>query len=151
MKKGVAAVVGLAIVGMAAIVIGRHMLKPAAEKQERSRTVLTGLTEPRLARCRILEDSEVPEGVEAPRVGEAVVYLAVEILYPAAARVPEHAGMFLSRVNGASGRDLEPVHTETDSDEDGAYLYLVFKVEEEFQYAQIRREDKVVLARVSPE
>jgi len=150
-KKGVAAVAGLAIVGLAAILIGRHMLKPAAEKQERSRTVLTGLTEPRLARCHILEDSEVPEGVPKPRVGEVIEYLGVEILYPGAARVPDHSGMFLARVNGASGRDLEPLHSETDSDEDGAYLYLVFKVEEGFQYAQIRREDKVVIARVSPE
>jgi len=150
-KKTVATALGLGVLAFGAIVFGRQMLKPAAEKQERSRTVLTGLTEPRLRSCRVLEDSEIPEGLDKPRVGEDLDYLGVEIHYPGAARVPDHAGLFLGLVNGREGADLPPLHRETYEDEEGAYLYLVFRVEGTFEFGQIRRDDAVVLPRVAPE
>jgi len=143
--------VGLGLVGLAAVLFGRDLLKPAAERKERDTSVLTGLHDPKVIDCRFLEDSEVPEELPRPGVGEDWRYLLVEVLYPAAAKAPDPEGHYLDQVDGGPSR-VPPAHVEAGAvDESGAYLALMFRVESAFGRAVLRRGDAVVASRVSPE
>lgn len=151
MKRIAVTVVGLGLVGLAAVLLGRNLLKPAAEKRERDTSVLTGLHDPKVVDCRFLEDSEVPEGLPRPGVGEEWRYLRVEVLYPAAAKAPDPEGHFLDQVDVGAPR-VRPAHVSADEiDESGAYVALTFRVESAFGRAVLRRGDTVVAASVSPE
>ena len=93
-------IVGLAVVGGAAILVGREFLEPARERAESKEGVLTGAYAPRLEECRVLEDSELPEGLRRPAVGESLLYVSVVALYPGAAGAPDLRTYLLDHVNG---------------------------------------------------
>jgi len=150
-KRIVVTVIGLGLIAVGAVFFGGNVLKPAAERTERDRSVLTGLHQPKLAECRFLEDSELPEGVARPAVGEDWQYLRIVVLYPAAAKAPEPKEHRLEPIGGIL-RELEPAVAETDVDEEvGAYVSLIFRVDADFGSGKLKRGDAVVLTEVSPE
>ncbi|NJN14552.1 MAG: hypothetical protein HC813_02710 [Planctomycetes bacterium] len=148
MRRAVITLVGLAILAGAAIFIARHLLKPQAEKVERSAPVLTGAYDVQLAECRILEDHELPEGVTPPAVGENIFYVSVIALYPGRENAPEAGKHYLDRINGDEDRLLRPVHASSDITDEGQFAMLVFRTPDDFEFGRLMLEEKVVLDKV---
>lgn len=123
----------------AAIYVGRSYLNPAAEKSERDRSVLTGAMDPRLDDLAVLQDSELPDGVAPPRVGEDAMYVRVSVLYPGLPDVPDPDQHRLTQVNGHPAAVQTPAHVETDVDDTGARIHLLFRVAPDFESGAIER------------
>lgn len=152
MNRSTATVVGITILAGGAIFVGRAMLRPATEEVERREPVLTGAMNPRLHECRMLEDTELPEGIEPPQVGEDVLYLRVAVLYPGVAEAPAAKEHVLDKVNGDPAATLAPAHAENaPADGDGAVARLTFRVDSGFRFARVSRDGKAVLEKVSLE
>lgn len=143
-------VLGLGAIAVAAILIAKGMLKPTQEKVERNANVLSGAYEPRIVEFRVLEDSELPEGVEAPPVGAAEFCFVLAVLYPEHASLPEGAHR-LVEVNGVIDDVLDPIHVEEATDEEGATVYLTFRSDGTFRFAHVARGDTVLVERAALE
>ncbi len=149
MRRVVITLLGIALLAGAAIFIMRQFLKPEAEKAERKEPVLTGAYDVRLDSCHILEDHELPEGLEPPAVGDESLYLRVVALYPGRDNAPPAAQHFLDRVNGEAETYLRPVHSASEVTAEGHYIQLVFLVPPTFELARLMHEDKTVIERVA--
>ncbi len=149
MRRALITLLGIAILAGAAIFIMRQFLKPAAEKAERKEPVLTGAYDVRLDSCRVLEDHELPEGLEPPGVGDESLYLLVVALYPGRDNAPPAEQHFLGRVNGEAEGTLRPVHSSSEVAADGQYISLVFRAPPEFESARLMHEDKTLVERVT--
>ncbi|MEE8105068.1 MAG: hypothetical protein V3T86_05995, partial [Planctomycetota bacterium] len=100
MNRAVLTMLGLGAAAVLAIFVGKQFLGSAEDAKDRREGVLTGLTQPRLEALEVLEDSELPEGIEPPGVGASFIFIEVDILYPSAAREPDGDPYSLSRING---------------------------------------------------
>jgi hypothetical protein len=123
----------------AAIYVGRAYLNPAAEESQRKESVLTGAMDPRLIEVTVLQDSDLPEDVPALRIGEDAMYLLVSVLYPGVPEVPEPKEHRLTLVNGHPGALQVPAHVETEVDEHGARVNLLYRVAPDFESGAIER------------
>jgi hypothetical protein len=150
-KRIVITIVGLAVLGGAAIFIGGEFLEPAQEQAESKESVLTGAYAPRLDECRALDDSELPEGLRPPAVGEDLLYVSVVVLYPGAAEAPDLRTYLLDHVNGVQENALIPVHTEADQGEEGMYVFLTFQTDGSFESGRLVHDAKPILEHVSLE
>jgi len=145
-------ILGLAILAVAAIFVARRMVRPAKEKVERSREVLTKAYDARLDECVVPEDADISAaGLEPPEVGADWIYLLVVVLYPGAAQVPEPDNHTLIAVDDRPGTRIEPSKVSTTTEEEGAFLELIFKVDATFDHARLVRDDSIVLRRVGLE
>jgi hypothetical protein len=143
--KSTAAILGIALLAGAAIWIGRAYLNPAAEQSERNESVLTGAMDPRLQEIEVVQDADLPDGVPAPQVGEDAMYLRVSVLYPGLPDVPEPHRHKLTRVNGQPAVAQDPAHVETEVDDSGALVHLLFRVDPGFESGAIARGKKTIL------
>jgi hypothetical protein len=123
----------------AAIYVGRTYLDPAAEESQRNKSVLTGAMDPQLIEAAVLQDSDLPDGVPPLRVGEDAMYLLVSVLYPGVPQVPEPKEHRLTLVNGHPAAVQTPAHVETEVDEDGARVNLLYRVAPDFESGAIER------------
>ena len=139
---------GLGLLVGGVFLVVRPFLTKQEPKQE-DNSVLTGLQDPRLLRVAELEDSELPDGVRQPGVDEDLLYVAVVIFYPGAARVPGVGTYRLERVNGRPDGELGAIATFPEVDEDGAYVEAIFKVSTDFESAQIFRGPSLLAKKVS--
>ena len=151
MGKTTWTLVALAAIAVGAIFVAKGFLAPAQEEAERSKEVLNKDAQPRVLECIVLEDSELPEDITAPKVGEDVIYVLVTVLYPDFPRVPDLDKHWLDGINGAGEGQLRPVHVSEEADERGAYASLVFRTNGEFAYARLIRADEIVAQRVKLE
>ncbi len=150
MRRTLITILGIAAIAVGAVLVAQKFAGPAGEKAEASQKVLTHAYKPKFDRCRALDDEEVPESLPRPGVDEDLVYVGVVILYPGVDRVPEPRDHRLIGVNGADAY-LEPVHTEIEESEDGAYLTLVFRATNAFQFARLVRGEEVLFERIDIE
>lgn len=148
MKKAFGPLIGIAIVGGAAFLFGGAMLSPSKEQVEQRTPVLTGAYEVRLIECAVLGDSELPDGIAAPTVGESHVFMLVELLYPGVQRAAPFKEHVLSHVNGVRGPPLEPVHGESLPEEEGVVVSLVYRIDEDFEYARLESGGKTLVDRL---
>ncbi len=140
-------ILGIAAIAVAAVLVAQKFAGPAGEKAEANQKVLTHAYKPKFHECRALDDDEVPESLPRPGVDEDLVYVSVVILYPGVDRVPEPRDHRLIGVNGADGY-LEPVHIEFSESEEGAYLTLIFRANNEFHFARLVRGEEVLFERI---
>ena len=138
-------ILAIALLAGAAIYAGRSYLNPAVEESMRNESVLTGHLDPRLDDIEVLQDSDLPDEVTPPKVGEAAMFIRVTVLYPAMPRVPDPEDHRLVRVNGDPAAGHTPAHVETDVDEDGARVYLIFRVTPGFESADVARGETTVV------
>ncbi len=147
MNRAVLTLLGLGAAAVLAIFVGKQFLGGAEEAKDRREVVLTGLTLPRLESLHVLEDSELPEGLDPPGVGASFLFIEVAILYPSAAREPAGDPYELSRINGTSAT-ASSVDKETEDTDEGIYVSLVFKVTDTFEHAALVRGDVQLLERI---
>jgi hypothetical protein len=140
-------ILGFAAIGVGGIFIAQRYAGPAAEKAEAGKKVLTHAYEPQFRGCRALDDEEVPESLPRPGVDEDLVYVEVVVLYPGVERVPEPRAHRLIGVNGADGA-LEPETIDVSETEEGAFLTLVFRADNAFQFARLVRDEEVLFERI---
>lgn len=145
MGKSTATLVGIALLAGAAIYLGNAYLFPAAEQTERKEAVLTGNLDPQLEGVVVLQDSELPRGVTPPKVGEDAMYIRVTVLYPALPRVPDPKEHHLVDINGRPDTVREPAHFDTEVDEEGARIHMLFRVEPDFLSAAVARGKQTIL------
>ena len=150
MGRTILTILGIAAIGGAAVFIAQKFAGPAGEKAEANQKVLTHAYKPKFEECRELTDEEVPDSLPRPGVDEDLVYVGVVVLYPGVDRVPEPRDHRLIGVNGGDGY-LEPVHTEIEAGEEGAYLTLVFRATNAFQFARLVRGEEVLFERIDVE
>ena len=144
-KSGVT-ILGFAVLAGAVIYVGQSYLNPAGEKAERDESVLTGALDPRIEYAELLEDADLPEGIDAPKVGDLTRFMRVLILYPDQPRAPDPMTHKLTQVS-AGTFDATPVHGETSSDAEGARIVVVYRVSAEFEWGRIERDEKVITER----
>jgi hypothetical protein len=149
--RTVGTIIGLAILAGGAIWVGRQFLEPAQEMAEADSSVLSGAYEARLEECRVLAPSELPDGLRPPKVGEAFDFVLVAVLYPEREQVPTPELHHLDRIDGLPGTNLHPVHTYTETASEGAFLEVIFRVDEVFDEARLMRGEEVVLRQLRPE
>lgn len=152
MGKGALTIVGIAIVAVTAIFLAKFWIKPAQEDYEREQEVLTKAYEPRLEEIEVLQDIEVSDlGLEVPDVGSSTIYIRLTVLYPGAAKVPDAQDHALENVDGDPERNVPASHAETETDDDGTWLYVVFRVDESFEHARLVRGRVMLLKRFALE
>jgi hypothetical protein len=144
--KAGATILGLAVLAGVAIYVGKSYLSPAGEQAERDESVLTGALDPRIDSVELLEDSDLPEGVDAPMVGDLTRYVRVTIFYPDRPQAPAGEDHKLTRVN-VGEFDSDPVHTAASIDEDGARVIVVYRVGAAFDWGRIERDGTVIAER----
>ena len=145
MGKAGATILGFALLAGAAIIVGRSFLLPAAERSERDGTVLTGGLDPRIESVEVLEDSDLPPGVNAPKVDEDLIYIRVDIFYPERESFPAPDAHHLTGANRETWFESEPVHSVTETTEDGARAVLIYSVGTKFEWGRIAH-GKLVIA-----
>ena len=146
MGKAGTTILGLAVLVGAAIFVGRSYLMPGGEGGERDDSVLTGALDPRVDSVELLEDADLPEGVEPPKVGDLARYVRVTILYPGQPRAPEPEEHKLTQVN-AGDFDADPVHGETLVEAEGARVVLIYRTSADFEWGRIELGEKVIAER----
>lgn len=141
------AMLGITALAIGAFYIVHRVATPAHEKVEAGKKVLTEAYKPQLVACRELEDSDVPETLARAGVDEDVVYLEIVVLYPGVDRVPQPRD---HRLIGVNGQDvaLDPASVDYNEGDDGAYLTLIFKADNSFQYGRLVRGPDVLFERV---
>ena len=100
-----------------------------------------------LSLASALEDEEIPESLPRPAVDEDLVYVAVVVLYPGVDRVPEPLGHRLLGVNGAHAA-LDPADAICTESEEGAYVTLIFRTDNSFQFGRLVRGEETLFERV---
>lgn len=147
MRRGLLTLIGLTLVGVAAITVGKAFYGPAREQREARQKVLTGNYEPRLDGCKVLQDDELPDGIAPPKVGVQFVYLEVSVLYPGAPAAPK--GTFtLAHVNGSGAPVQSAMYRRDEHEARGTVVHLVFRISPNFEYAKLYLGRDVVLPRV---
>jgi hypothetical protein len=139
----------LTVVAVVAVLFARSFMRPAQEKVQRSKEVLTNAYQARVVECVPLEDTDLPEGLRRPNVDEDLVYVQVIVLYPGVERVSSPEDHVLKEINGVMETELRPVHTSSDADEEGAYLYLVYQTNSAFEAAGMARDGKRLFKKIS--
>ena len=148
----IATILGLAILAGGGFLIARMIVPGASEPEHKRESVLTGAYTPRLEEVGILEDADLPRGIEAPGIDSDTLYLFVVVLFPGAPNVPDHGAHKLDRINGVSDKALDPVHTSAEYVEgEGTYLELVYRIDGEFEHAWLVRDGKAIVERISLE
>ena len=71
---------------------------------------------------------------------EDLVYVQVTVLYPGVDRVPSPKKHVLKEINGVTETELQPVHTSSESDEEGSFLYLIYRTNSGFEAARMARD-----------
>lgn len=140
---------GLTIVTVAAVLFAKSYMRPTQEKVERGKEVLTNAYQARLIECVVLEDTDLPEGLPRAAVDEDLLYVQVTVLYPGVERAPTAEEHVLKEVNGVIGTELRPVHTSSDTDEDGSYLYLVYRTDSAFDAARMAWDGNLLFKKVA--
>ncbi len=143
-------ILGIAAIGVGAVFVAQRFMGPASEKVEASQKVLTQAYKPKFVECRAIEDDEIPESLPRPGVDEDLVYVTIVVLYPGVDRIPEPRDHRLIGVNGADGF-LEPADVSYTESEEGAYLKLVFRTDNAFQFGKLVRGEEVLFDRVEIE
>jgi len=123
--------------------VGDSFLNPAGEQVEREESVLTGALDPRIESALLLEDADLPEGVEPPKVGELTRYLQVTILYPDRPTAPGAEEHLLSQVNAGAHQE-KPVHGEIIAGEDGSRVLATYRVSADFEWGQLRLGKEII-------
>jgi len=139
-----ATTIGLAALAIGAVWVAKTMVQPTKEKVERKQAVLNSEASARVTECRILEDYELPRGLERPGVGDDTMYILVTVHYPGYPEAPELMQHHLIRVDGREGARLEPSHAVSETDEDGSYAVLTFRTTQDFTFATLRPGEKVL-------
>ncbi|MHC4956532.1 MAG: hypothetical protein ACYTGZ_22050 [Planctomycetota bacterium] len=147
MGKSGATILGIAVLAGAAIYIGSRYLSPGAEHAERKEAVLTGALEPQVEAVEFLEDSDLPPGVTPPKVGEPMRYVRLTIFYPQRPKVPTPSDHHLTQVNAESDFEKVPVHVEEELVEEGARLFVTYRVSADFVWGRIECNEKLIVAR----
>jgi hypothetical protein len=136
---------GLAVVAGGAMLVGGAFLEPEKDKQDAGKKVLTGAYDAQIQECVILEDSELPKGVEPPGIGSEERYVRVVVLFPG---VPTIAGTgidyTLNNVNGDKDSSLTSAASEITADDAGVLLTLVYKTDDEFERATLVRGEEIL-------
>jgi hypothetical protein len=140
---------GLTVVTVAAVLFAKSYVSPAQEKVQRGKEVLTNAYQARLVECIVLEETGLPDGLRRPDVDEDLVYVQVTVLYPGVERVQAPADHVLFHVNGVHGTELHPVHTSSDFDDDGCFLYLVYQTDSGFEAAAMSRDGKRLFKKIA--
>jgi len=145
--RGATAALGLTILAIAAIFLAKGMLQPTQEEVERTKDVLNKDALPRLNECRELGLDELPEGLEPPGVGATHFYLSIVVFFPGYATVEGAEDYRLTEMDGRSVA-LSPMHTEVATEEDGAYVSLIFRLDDPFSSARLMHGEEEILAKV---
>ena len=149
-QKSPFGILGIALVAGAAIFIGLEFLKPASESAQAKEDVLSGAYAARVEVCTLLEDAELPEGLEPPEIGSTQRYLRVVVLFPEVNVIKGAKDEYhLDRVNGSRDDPLTPVHSDLTQEDDGAVLTLTYATDIEFDNARLVHDDIVIVERVT--
>lgn len=140
---------GLTIVTVAAVLFAKSYMRPAQEKVQRGKEVLTNAYRARVVDCVVVEDADLPEGLRRAGVDEDLVYVQITVLYPGVERAPTPEEHVLKEINGVIGTELRPVHTSFEHDHDGCYLFLVYRTNSAFDGARMARDGKLLFNEVS--
>ena len=149
MKRLLLTALGLTVVTVAAVLLAKSYMRPAQEKVQRSQDVLTNAYQAQLVECVVLEDTELPAGLRRPDVDEDLIYVQITVLYPGVERVSSPEKHVLSEINGVVETELPPVHTSSESDNEGRLLYLVYQTNSGFEAARMTRDGKRLFAKVT--
>ena len=58
----------------------------------------------------------------------------------------------VEKVNGKHGEPLTPVTVETEYvDGEGSYVYLIYRIQADFEYARLKHRGQLIAARLEPE
>ncbi|MHC4972889.1 MAG: hypothetical protein ACYTG3_11210 [Planctomycetota bacterium] len=140
---------GLTIVTVAAVLFAKSYMRPAQEKVQRGKEVLTNAYQAQLVECVELDPTDLPEGLRRADVDEDLVYVQVTVLYPGVERVAAPEEHLLSEINGVVDTQLRPVHTSSDTDDEGTFLYLVYRTDSSFEAASLARDGKRLFKKVA--
>ena len=141
---------GLTVVTVAAVLFAKSYMRPAQEKVQRSREVLTNAYKAQLVECVVLETTDLPEGLRRPGVDEDLMYVQVTVLYPGVERAPGSPEKHVMReINGVIETELRPVHTSSFSNEEGNFLDLVYQTNSSFEAARMALDGKRLFAKVT--
>lgn len=146
-----AAITGILTLAVAGGIGGWVFLRPAGETGVQESADLTGEMEPQIVLFQILEDSEVPDGLSALKVGESDIYVMVTVFYPGLPSAPEPSAHRLTSINGDKEASADPLAVESDVDDDGARVDLYFRVAGDFEIAQLLRGKTIVAANLELE
>jgi len=147
-RRLAATIFGVVLIAGAAVIAGKFLFPAKSDRDAKHGADLNRHYAPKLADCRFLEDTELPEGIEPPEVGAADLYLAVVVLYPGVAAPPKEGEFALDRINGHPQTRVLPVAATADADDEGATVRLVFLVRHDFQYGRITLDGKPVLEKI---
>jgi len=144
--KATASILGFAVLAGVAFYVGKSFLSPSSEKAEREESVLTGALDPRIEYAEMLEDADLPDGIDAPKVGDSTRYMRITILYPDRPRAPGPEEHMLTEVN-AGEFTADPVHGIVSEDEEGARIIVIYRVSADFEWGRIERGERVIAKR----
>jgi len=146
MTRAIASLLGIGILIGGGILLVRLLQPTEPATPPKPTAVLTGAYAPVLVDSAVLQDHELPAGLEPPGVGSDTIYLQIVIQYPGAANVPDPEKHHLDHVRGGGAPTLSPVDIDTWEGEGGAMLALVFRTLNTFESARLVRGTAVILA-----
>jgi len=145
-QKGVVGIIGIALVAGVAIYLGRAYLKPATERAQAKTSVLSGAYDVRVEACTILEDDELPEGLEPPAIGSSDRYVQLVVLFPEVTVIKGDKHEYqLDSINGMRGDPIDPSHADIAVEDDGVVLTLTYRTDEDFEYARVVHDGNVIV------
>jgi len=147
-KRLLLTALGLTVLTVTAVLFAKSYMRPAQEKAQRSQAVLTNAYQAQLVECLVLEDAELPAGLRRPDVDEDLIYVQVTVLYPGVDHVPSPEKHVLREINGVIETELQPVHTSSEIDDEGSFLYLVYQTNRGFEAAALARDGMRLFAKV---
>ena len=151
-QKSVITIISIALIAGVAIYLGRVYLKPAKERAEAKEAVLSGAYDARVEVCSMLEDHELPEGVEAPEIGSTERYVQLIVLFPEVNIIKGAKYEYqLDRINGGEGDPIDPVHADIEVEEDGVVLTLTYKTDEDFEHGRLVHDGNVIVEKAALE
>jgi len=121
------------------------------DRAEANQAVLGGAYDPRPVECRMLDDGELPEGLEVPGIDDELRYVVVVLFYPHAAAAPSPIEHLLDHINGDAQEVLRPVHVSSEVEDEGIYLTLVYRTTIHFEHARMIRDRKPIVGRIDLE
>jgi len=150
MKRMLFTIIGLAIVAGGALWFSSAYLKPHAEQAQAKEGVLSGAYDARLETCALLQDTELPKGIEPPDIGSDLRYLQVVVLFPEVKSIEGRGEEYvLDLINGKRTEAMTPVATGIDIEAEGLFLTLTYRTDDGFEHARLRRGKVVIVERVA--
>jgi hypothetical protein len=144
-----ATILAFAIIGAIAFFLARSFYSDGGDETASGGEVFTGAYDPILEECRVLADSELPRDLE---VGKDTIYMLVTVLHPDTPNVHRPDLHLVEEVNGKQGDPLMPLTVETEYvDGEGSYVYLIYRIQDDFEYARLKHLGKQIAARLEPE